>query len=286
MSKNISPLRYPGGKVKLFNLMANMIDKNFSSPPMYIEPFAGGAGLALLLLSQGKVSKVIINDFDKAIYSFWYCVKFHKKEIVDKINNTTISISEWEKQREIYNNLDNYTILEVGFATFFLNRTNRSGIIKAGPIGGKTQKGKYKIDCRFNKNRLVDRIEQIFLLANKIEIFNLDAEEFINKIAKKYKNEVFIYIDPPYVEKGPELYKNFYNENSHIELSETILTVLKKHSWVITYDNVELIRGLYSNNCIKEYNLNYSAGKNKVGNEIIIFSNNIKNIDISMLKND
>ena len=151
-----SPLRYPGGKVKLYTFMSNLINENTDNPPVYVEPFAGGAGLALELLFNGVVNRVKINDFDPAIYSFWYSITteetFHL--FVDYLDKVEVNIEEWYHQKDIYLNQSNHSQLELGFATFFLNRCNRSGILKAGPIGGKKQDGKYKIDCRFNKDKL------------------------------------------------------------------------------------------------------------------------------------
>ena len=68
-------------------------------------------------------------------------------------------MKEWEKQKRIYENTRSEFLL--GFATFFLNRTNYSGVITGGPIGGFEQKGQWKIDARFNKKSLIDRIERI-----------------------------------------------------------------------------------------------------------------------------
>lgn len=172
---NPSPLRYPGGKTKLCNKISNIIMKSGLQGCTYIEPFAGGAGLALSLLYNGLVKKIVINDYDYHVYAFWYSILKYKDDFCNKLLNTVIDIAEWKNQREIYNNYQDYSIVDVGFSFFFLNRTNRSGILKAGPIGGKNQESNYSIDCRFNKKNLLEKINNIYKYKNKILLYNKDA---------------------------------------------------------------------------------------------------------------
>ncbi len=148
--KTFSPLRYPGGKGNLYEKIREIMRENNLLDRTYTEPFAGGFGIGLNLMLNGDVKDFIINDFDNHIYSFWQSVFFETNELIKLIYDVKIDLETWNTQKEIYDNQQNYTLLEVGFATFFLNRTNYSGIIKGGPIGGSEQKSKYKIDFRFN----------------------------------------------------------------------------------------------------------------------------------------
>lgn len=271
-----SPLRYPGGKTILYEKIKQVLKNNNINEAIYIEPFAGGAGLALKLLFNGDVKNIIINDYDYAIYSFWHCILYNTEQFCEKVKNTNVTIEEWKRQKEIYNNQVEYTMNEVGFATFFLNRTNRSGIIKGGPIGGKNQEGKYKIDCRFNKDVLIKKIEKISSYKSKIKIFNYDVNKFIRYVINRQKsNNLFIYFDPPYINKGPELYKNHFRDMEHKELANNIKTKLIEKKWIITYDNVQKVNKLYKEFYRKEFNLRYSAGNNREGKEIMIFSNQL-----------
>ena len=270
-----SPLRYPSGKVKLYTFMSNLINENTDNPPVYVEPFAGGAGLALELLFNGVVNRVKINDFDPAIYSFWYSITteetFHL--FVDYLDKVEVNIEEWYHQKDIYLNQSNHSQLELGFATFFLNRCNRSGILKAGPIGGKKQDGKYKIDCRFNKDKLKSLINKIYEYRNQIDVTNENAEDFIKRI-DQYYDDLFIYLDPPYVEKGSSLYKNSFEMKDHISLCNAIKELDNK--WFVTYDNNDLIKDLYSEYTLKLFDINYSAGSKRKENEIAVYSNNLR----------
>ena len=278
MIKNPSPLRYPGGKTILYENVRKILELNHLLDCTYIEPFSGGSGLALKLLLNNDVKKIVINDLDYAIYCFWYNVLFDSERFCEDIKNVIVNLEEWEKQKYIYNNQDEFSMYEIGFSTFFLNRTNRSGIIKGGPIGGKKQEGKYKIDCRFNKEVLMDKIKLINKYRSKIKLFNYDVNEFINKVAVKQKDEnFFMYFDPPYIKKGPELYRNHFDINKHRDLSKKIKEKLINNNWIITYDDNELVYELYDKFTINKFSLNYYAGNKKIGNEVMIFSDKLKN---------
>jgi len=263
-----SPLRYPGGKTFLFPLFDSVIRENGLEKVTYVEPFAGGAGAALVLLISGKVNQIVINDLDRAIYAFWKSAIFSSSKFIKKIHSTPVTIKEWKKQKAIYNNPKSRQF-ELGFATFFLNRTNTSGILDGGPIGGLEQKGKYKINARFNKEKLAERIHRISLYKNKISVFNKDGLELINN----YLNErnAFIYLDPPYFEKGSSLYLNHYKKEDHEALAKK-LNQNPNAFWLLTYDNKKEIKSLYPNRRIINFTLNYNAYESRKGREVMILS--------------
>ena len=194
-----SPLRYPGGKKKLANFISDAIILNDIQGGTYIEPFAGGSNVALFLLFQEQVSKIVINDVDRSIYAFWHSVIYNTDKLCERIIETQITIQEWEKQKEIQRDKEKANLLDLGFSTFFLNRTNRSGIINAGPIGGKKQNGNWKIDVRFNKDDLINRIKKIALYESRINLYNKDAIALINEIISELDEHCLIYFDPPYL---------------------------------------------------------------------------------------
>ncbi len=270
--KSYSPLRYPGGKGQIYKMIVSILEKNNLIGCTYIEPFAGGAGIAIRLLFENKVNKVVINDIDRSIYAVWYSILYLSDELIEKIKDTEINMDEWYKQKEIQKSKNDVSILELGFSTLFLNRTNRSGIIKAGVIGGKKQNGNYKIDCRFNKEKLIDLIVKISSNKDRIEIYNKDAKEFIDLIKRKKKK--FFFIDPPYFNKGKDLYTNFFSENDHIELAKFIKKKLSNQPLLISYDKCPQIEALYNRYNKETILLNYSVQNKKKGEELL-FSNNI-----------
>lgn len=271
---NSSPLRYPGGKAKIYNKITNILNKNNIENCTYIEPFAGGAGLALNLLFTNKVKNIIINDLDISIYSFWYSILNYTDDFIDKIINTQINIENWYINKEIQENKNNQTLFDLGFSTFYLNRTNHSGIINAGIIGGINQAGKYKLDCRFNKIDLIKKIELIAKNKNRITLYNKDCTDLINNNIMKMKKNYFIFFDPPYYNKGYQLYQNYFNHYDHLNLSNKI-KLIKEVPWIITYDNVNEIKNMYNEFNQIEYDLNYSTGKVTKGKEVMIFSNSL-----------
>jgi len=276
--RSISPLRYPGGKAKLTPYIQSLISLNDLVGCEYVEPYAGGASVALSLVMNGSASTVHINDFDRRIYAFWYSILNNCDEFCDKIESIPINIEEWNKQKSILKNFEEYDLFDIGFSTFFLNRTNISGILKAGVIGGQSQQGNWKIDARFNKKKLIKKIQEIHNYKKGIKVYNQDALDFINQIHSSVPvQNSFYYLDPPYYNKGQQLYLNFYRPEDHSNIS-SLLENLDDTYWIVSYDNVDQIKNHYSKFRQQEYCLNYYAGKATVGKEIIIYSDTLKNL--------
>ena len=267
---NYSPLRYPGGKSKIAPLIQLIIQNTGNHDITYIEPFAGGAGVALNLLLNGVVNQIVINDYDKAIYSFWRALKESPQELINLIECTPITLDEWKRQKEIYISQNKKYSIELGFAAFYLNRTNRSGILSAGPIGGYNQNGNYGIGARFNRETLISRIQQIVNFKSQIVVYNKEIRSFISHIIPKYQDRAFVYFDPPYYKNGQRLYKNFFSHADHADIAQHIINEIACQ-WVITYDNVDELKEIYANFVQRYYNLNYSAAHKGKGTEIIIF---------------
>ncbi|WP_370425875.1 DNA adenine methylase [Pantoea vagans] len=269
-----TPLRYPGGKGKLSYYLKEVIQHNSLLDCHYIEPFAGGAGVALELLMQEYVSKITINDYDPAIYSFWHSILNNSDDFCEKIECTEITMETWYQQREILrsNNYDDRLIL--GFAAFFMNRTNRSGILNAGVIGGKEQAGKWKLDVRFNKPDLIKRIKKIAGYKDRIFIKNEDTLDLLINLSLKPHENTFMYLDPPYYVKGQELYRNFYEHQDHVDIKNQLIKMPVLH-WVATYDNTKEIKEIYNNQKVIDFDLQYSAQSKRVGSEVMIYSDNL-----------
>lgn len=265
-----TPLRYPGGKTSLFEFFGQLINQHGWSDITYIEPYAGGAGAALSLLILDKVDAIVINDYDPAIYAFWASVVYDTDQFVEKILNTQTDVKEWQKQKNIYKLADLSNPLDLGFATFFLNRTNRSGILNAGPVGGMAQTGNWKIDARYNKEALVNKIRLIQQRKDSIRVTNKDGIEIIKEFG--HYNSSFFYVDPPYFVKGADLYLNAFKTKNHEELAQ-VLNEFKQSKWVLTYDNEPEIRQLYPKRNYRPFDLKYSAHQNsRAGSELMFFS--------------
>lgn len=269
-----SPLRYPGGKGKLSFYIRLLIENNFLTGGHYIEPYAGGSSVALSMLFNEYSSEIHINDIDYNIFCFWDSVINSNDLLCEMIEKTELSIENWKIQKSIQASPRNFKRIEVGFSTFFLNRTNRSGILNAGVIGGKKQLGYWKMNARFNKPELILRIQRIARYKDRINLYNLDAIDFINSIKTKLPYKSFYYFDPPYYKKGKELYLNYYNHSDHIKIANHIHS-LNESFWLVSYDNDENINKLYSKYRQKVYDLNYHAGKASVGSEILVFSDKL-----------
>src|SRR5690554_2615814 len=271
---NYSPLRYPGGKNKLSAFFAKIcIDNKIDGH--YVEPYSGGAAVALFLLLEGFVKEITINDKDRSIYAFWYSVLNNTNKLCELIEKAELSIPEWRRQKEIQLNKKTADLLSLGFSTFYLNRTNRSGIINAGVMGGIEQNGNYLMDCRFNKTDLIERIRKIAKHKKNIQLYRKDAIPLIDKIQEESENEnVIFYFDPPYYLKASSLYMNHYEDNDHKIVSDKIKNI-QNIKWIVSYDNVTEIQELYSECAKKEFSFKHTAYESRIGKEIMFFSDNL-----------
>ena len=275
MPQTPSPLRYPGGKTSIFKMVSAIIEDNGLERGHYAEPYAGGAGLALSLLFKGCVHELHLNDLDRSIWSIWHTIINDSSNFIEKIEETPITMEEWHKQRAIQEDKHISSTFDLAFSSFFLNRTNRSGIIlKAGVIGGLKQSGSYKLDCRFNKKSLVEKIKRIAKFSHRIHIYNDDAIDFLEKTNNNLPSSSFYCIDPPYFVKGSSLYTNAYEEGDHRNVALAIERLT--HPWILTYDNVPQIQDLYPNNRQFRFNLNYSAAQKRIGTELLVVSNGMQ----------
>ncbi|MFD6735271.1 DNA adenine methylase [Micromonospora aurantiaca] len=274
---SISPLRYPGGKGSLFSRLRTLIRANRPSNAVYVEPYAGGAGAALALLASGEVKRIVINDLDPAVFAFWRAVTAEPKGFAELLKQAVLTVDEWERQKDIYLTADRHNYLELGFATFYLNRTNRSGVLNGGPIGGKDQTGNYKIDARFNKETLLERLRIISLYARHIVVKNSDGIDVIKEYCEEPNS--FIYADPPYFEKAGSLYLNSFDEAAHTLLADC-LNERADRMWVLTYDNVPNVGQLYGDRRREVFALNYSAHRVMKANEVMVYSDLVELVEV------
>lgn len=281
MNKFLSPLRYPGGKLKVVDYVKRLFEVNDLMDGTYIEPYAGGASVALSLLFSEYASKIKINDIDRSIYAFWHSVLNETEAFCRMVADTPVNMETWHAQREVQQHKQEVELLVLGFSTFFLNRTNRSGILSGGVIGGKEQTGNFKIDARFNKEDLIERIESVAEYADRIELTSMDAVELIKSI-KKPTEKTFCYLDPPYYVKGRDLYLNYYDDDDHRAIAKAIKKY--KGKWIISYDAVVFIRELYKDYRQKEYYLSYSAGNPAKGKEIVVYSDGLVIPEVEIVK--
>lgn len=275
-NKLYTPLRYPGGKAKFAPYVGRLMEVNDVAGGHYLEPYAGGAGVALELLFHGTASHIHINDFDRAVYDFWVAVTTAPEAMLRLLSDTPVTMEQWYYWRSVLRGQVEVGQVERGFATLFMNRTNRSGVLKGGVIGGLGQDGAYKLDARFKKDVLTKRIEKIALHASNISVYNEDALGLLKRCAKFLPVKSLIYLDPPYYVKGQGLYRNFYEHDDHVSIAKLLQSAVFRRPWVVSYDNVTQIAAMYKLANTYEYGLNYTAQKRYCGSEIMFFKNSLK----------
>jgi len=281
MKRFLSPLRYPGGKARFSPFMASLIRSQPSRATYYAEPFAGGAGAALRLLADEVVRAVLINDLSPGIAAFWRSQFMHADELADRIERAVVSIDEWHNQRDIFMNADDHDDLSLGYATFFLNRCNRSGILNARPIGGLKQEGKWKIDARFNRKELADRVRYLGGFKRRVSVSQSDGRDFLSSI-EYLGDRVFIYVDPPYLGQGDDLYMNSLSAADHSKLSAQLRQ--SACPWMLTYDvDDKVTTELYAGLRIARFDIAHTAQRQHVGRELLVFSSKLSVSSIQVL---
>ena len=278
MAESYSPLRYPGGKAKLADFLIEVLRANGLREPEYVEPYAGGAGAALRLLCEEYVESITINDADPRIRCLWEALTQHNDAFLGMLDDVEVTVEEWRRQREVYLACCVDEVVQLGFATFFLNRTTRSGIVhNGGPIGGYDQQGNFKIDARFSRAELARRIRRIGVYADRIDVSGMDGLALLQQIDADEGRAVraFVYLDPPYYAKGAELYLNRFTHAQHAELA-AYLTDRRRFRWLLTYDNVSEVRELYRPLSQLAFSLSYSAYDRRTGEELLIHSEELQ----------
>lgn len=270
--KLFSPLRYPGGKARFAPMIADVINSNKLAGGHYLEPYAGGAGVALVLLMDGVVRHIHINDADSAVAVFWRAAVQETAGLIRLVASEPVTMDAWHHWRAMMLGETEGTQLERGFATLFMNRTNRSGILKGGVIGGKAQSGTYKVDARFMRDELCVRLERIGRYAGAISVYEEDAQKLLRRCHQFLPSKSLVYLDPPYYVKGAGLYRNSYKHDDHVQIARLLGSGRFRRPWIVSYDNVEEIRTMYSYAHSFTYGLHYTAQTRYIGSEVMFFS--------------
>jgi DNA adenine methylase len=276
MIPSVTPLRYPGSKTWLVEYISKFLEFNNLEPELIAEPYAGSGAVAVSLLLEGKVKKALLNENDPMIVAFWKSILYHPDELIERIESTEINLATWNKFRK-YLEADapkKYPTMDLGFAFFFFNRTNFSGIVTGGPLGGKSQQSRYSLACRFKKDYLIEKVRKIGDLRGKIKIYHGDGIRFMRKIQKDAcDHEVIYYVDPPYFRSGRDLYRRWFTEEDHIELAEFLKSF--DSPWLLSYDDSEFIKLLYTESKSQPIYADYQAWRYKRDVKELLFSNNV-----------
>ncbi len=225
-------------------------------------------GLIFIYAKQRFPNKTFwINDLYFELYKFWEMTQKDVDALIDKIY-------EWRNQfpvgKELHKflneNLTSFNDLERGAAFFIYNRITFSGTSLSGGFSEHAFTG------RFTESS-IQRLNQFAKVINGSTITNLDYEELV----KKEGENVFIFLDPPYYSatksalygKNGNMHKSF----DHVKFAENMKNC--KHKWLITYDDSEYIRNLFSFANIMPWELMYgmrnvTAGADQKGKELFI----------------
>jgi DNA adenine methylase len=273
MRRIVSPLRYPGSKVRITGMVAALLERNLLVGSHIYEPFAGGSAVSLGLLANGFASAATWVERDPMIYAFWKMVKDRPDELIARMIRGKIALAAWRRMQPL-RDIDRpmkANLAELGYAGLFFNRTCFSGIVGAGPIGGITQtSSSYKIDCRFNKRELTASIRECSIILQKVEVIFGDGITFLQNHCLKMPPHSLVYIDPPYVTNGYKLYRYHFGKADHERLAEAVNDL--RVPWLMSYDNHNLIRDLYIGEQAKFAKTYQSLRSSRFVREILLLS--------------
>jgi DNA adenine methylase len=271
-SHEISPLRYPGGKGGLAPFLGHLLETQDWRCKVYVEPFAGGAGAALRLLLDEFVEEIVLNDVDAGVAAFWRAVFHHTEDLARLVESADVTIDAWHAHRELYESrVATRDDLSLGFSTFFLNRTNRSGILNARPIGGLGQTGRWGMDARFNRSTLATRIRTLGHYRNRVTVLEEDGVDVARRMLGRDR---FVYADPPYLVRGSDLYLDTLTWGDHERLAGILSN--SDGRWMVTYDTDPRVHTLYAAQRRASFAIAHTAATPHVGREIAVFGEAIR----------
>jgi DNA adenine methylase len=261
----VSPLRYPGGKSKAIKNILPIISHDFLE---FREPFVGG-GSVFLSAKQYFLNnaKYAINDINFDLFCFWKFVQEKNKELYNAVKKITETEHDGKKLFKPYTN-DNecYSDFERAVRFFILNRITFSGTVDSGGYSEKAFQGRFT-------NSSIERLKPLENILSDVTIYNKSYEDIIFATGKK----VFIFLDPPYYRQAKS---RLYGKNGDLHVSFNHEKFSKdmyncQHKWLITLDNTDKIKRLFSFAYIYEWELqygmnNYKQKKAEKGKELFI----------------
>jgi len=245
----MSPLRYPGAKRQLIPLFNSLL---LQAPVgTFVEPFAGGASVALHVAVNGLAERVILGEADPLVYAFWYVACFDTPWIIEQIQTVDVTLANWER----FKARPGETLRDRALSCLFLNRTSFSGILheRSGPIGGRSQRSPYPINCRFPRSELVRRVSVVGELAEAGRIGAVLCGDYQDTIAAAVDHsasrDALLYLDPPFYAKAQTLYRLSFGADDHRRLADYVMGC--DIPWLLSYDSHPSIQDLYSTPLIR-----------------------------------
>jgi len=237
-NRALSPLRYPGAKRLLLPAIRDLLPEHVD---LLIEPFAGGASVALALLDEGRADRVVLGDADPLVAAFWSVATSRPDELIEAMRAETPSVERWDYWRAAEPDDE----LKAACKCLYLNRTSFSGNLhhEAGPLGGRAGRGE-GIAGRWAPETVASRIRHVAELGRggRITVVAGDWQETVD-VGLRMAPDPLVYADPPYVSAGTRLYRASFTVGDHGNLADGLATA--PYRWLLSYDDHPTTRRLY-----------------------------------------
>jgi DNA adenine methylase len=254
-------IRYPGSKDKHLRFLESYFP-SFNYEKGICEPFAGTASVTFYMLQGKFVDYYHINDFDSGIAALWNTVKTQPEDLKQKIKSYKPNVKDFYK----FKNEEADNDFDKAFQKIVIHQISFSGLgmMAGGPLGGREQKGAYNVLSRWRPEKISANIEKCSNLLNSAD-GKITNESWETVLTEANDNGRFIYLDPPYYERGANLY--IAGDIDHAAMAEELQS---KDNWLLSYNDLPEIRKLYKKNHIETLNVRSQLHHNMI-NEVAIY---------------
>jgi len=258
-----SVLRYPGGKSKVASKLVSLLPPNIKE---FREPMVGGGSVSLVLKQTLPHVKVWINDLNYDLVCFWKTLRDQPEELIKKLKKIKASYTDGRRLFAEFSSQEEGDEFERAVRFFVLNRISFSGTTYSG---GYSQQA---FEKRFTQS-IIERLRKASEIIQDFRITHGDYE----RVLFEEGEGVFIFLDPPYYSTTSS---KLYGKRGHLHTGfdhQRFAQNIKKckHLWLITYDDCEEVRRLFSFANIHSWELQYGMSAKK-GREILVSNFSLK----------
>lgn len=185
------------------NGIAKKIIPYFSDHKAYVEMFFGAGGL---FFNKPKVKHNFVNDLDSDVFNLYWVILNRKEDFIKEFDQMPINQDLFKYWRT--NNEDDQILKAVRF--LFLSNFGYMGSDRTMRFRPSNEK--------LNILSLIDRT---FDYLKDVQFLNVDFRKVLKSIDFGQLKEVYVYLDPPYLETSDN-YSNSFKEEDVVDLLDCV----------------------------------------------------------------